>query len=246
MTELPRSVSYKADLDSTLRLYRASLARCVLPSALLILVGAGLTAVMGRRLVETDDLMQEIAQIEALLSSAFLWCWVAGAIALAVPLYAAMVANCHALAVGARAPPALGLGIALQTLPSALTAAAVFLVLTSLGSMLLLVPGAYLWGMWQLWLVPLVIERSGPVAALRRSWQLVAGAWWRITGLITLVTMIAMAPALMCPLLFAGTLAPASMTVAVGVLILLLVPLVPAVLVVVYLERNGAPRAGVT
>ncbi len=42
--------------------------------------------------------------------------------------------------------------------------------------MLFIVPGAYLWGMWQLWLVVLVVERVRPDRSAGRSWQLMAGS----------------------------------------------------------------------
>jgi hypothetical protein len=47
-------------------------------------------------------------------------------------------------------------------------------VLSVLGLFLLLVPGAILWSAWALTTPVLLLERSGPIQALRRSWQL---AW---------------------------------------------------------------------
>jgi hypothetical protein len=61
----------------------------------------------------------------------------------------------------------------------------------TLGLVLLIVPGIYLWVRW--WFVPqsVVIEGAREAAALRASGRLVAGAWWRTFGLIALVNLIA-------------------------------------------------------
>jgi len=165
-------------------------------------------------------------------------------------LYSAMVADLYAAATGGASPIATGLMAATRAFPGVLVAATVFLALTTIGTMLFIVPGAYLWGMWQLWLVVLVVERCGPMTALHRSWQLVEGHWWRITTLITIVTIIAIIPSLLFDALMSGLLmvlgqdsmhAPALMTVAGIVLNVFLLPLVPAALVVAYLDRQRAP-----
>jgi hypothetical protein len=122
-------------------------------------------------------------------------------------------------------------------------------VATSVATMVFIIPGAFLWGMWQLWLVVLVIERAGPVVALQRSWQLMRGAWWRITTLITVVTLIASIPPLIVGAILGTVLslsgaAPghtAMVMSIVGVIMnLLLAPLVPAALVAAYLDRLRA------
>jgi hypothetical protein len=130
-----------------------------------------------------------------------------------------------------------------------LIAAIIYLVATSVATMAFIIPGAFLWGMWQLWLVVIVVERTGPVVALQRSWQLMRGAWWRISTLIAIVTIIATIP----PLIVGGivgtvlTLSGAApehtalvMSVAGVIMNLLLAPLVPAALVAAYLDRLRA------
>ena len=100
-----------------------------------------------------------------------------------------------------------------------------------------------------LFLVVIVVERTGPVVALQRSWQLMRGAWWRVTTLVTIVTIIACIP----PLIVGGILgtaltlsgaAPAHtamvLSVAGVIMNLLLAPLVPAALVAAYLDRQRA------
>jgi hypothetical protein len=240
-----------ADVAGVLRLYRSALAHCWLPSALLALVWTALSAALSRRVAQTDDLLQWMIQTQLLLSSAYFWQLLAVASAASVLLYCALVADIHAVAVGGAAPALAGLATALRAFPAALLGAVVFLLLTSLATMAFIVPGAYLWGLWQLWLVALVIERTGPVAALSRSRQLVAGHWWRFTALVTVVTIVSIVP----PLLFDTLAGPALallgldashaltlLAIADGLLNVLLLPLIPAALVACYVDRvSGQP-----
>ena len=171
--------------------------------------------------------------------------------------YGALVAVIHAVAVpGTPAPAAAGFGPAVRALPAGLVAAAIFLVVTTLGTMAFFIPGAYLWGMWQLWLVALVVERIGPLASLRRSWHLMVGAWWRISTLITLALIVIFALAVVGYLIMGSLLlvvgvnlerATAAMTIMEAIGNLLLAPLMAAAFVVVLpgsscAHRRAAPR----
>ena len=240
---------FEANLGGVFRLYRAALARCWLPSLLLALTWGGVATILDRRLGPADDLLQWLVQVQALLWSAYFWRLLVLASGLSVFFYCAMVADIHAVAVGGAAPAAAGLASALHAFPGALIAAVIFLMATSMATMLFVVPGAYLWGMWQLWLIVLVVEHTGPLAALRRSWQLVAGSWWRITTLVTIVTVMSAVPPLMVDALLGGSLAlvgvdaaraPALLTIAGGLLNIFLLPLIPAALVAAYLDRQRA------
>jgi hypothetical protein len=63
----------------------------------------------------------------------------------------------------------------------------IFLLLPGAGVPLalitLVVPGALLWGAWALTTPALVLERLGPIRALRRSWRLAFPAFWRVWGI---------------------------------------------------------------
>jgi hypothetical protein len=51
--------------------------------------------------------------------------------------------------------------------------------------LLALVPGAiYVANAWSLSTPALLFEDTGPIAALKRSWALVRGSWWRVLGII--------------------------------------------------------------
>ena len=128
-----------------------------------------------------------------------------------------------------------------------LAGAAIYVALTSLGSLLLLVPGAYLWGMWQLWVVVLMIERTGPGNALGRSWALMRGLWWQGTTLTTVATVVAVAAPLVANGLVSvlgailgasAAQAPLMALAALGVCLAVLVPLLPAALVAIYVVQQ--------
>ena len=240
----------EANLGSVFRLYRASLARCWLPSLMLALAWGWVATLLDRRLGSSDDLLLWVAQVQALTWSGYFWRLLFAAGALSAVLYSAMVADIYAAATGGATPAAAGLVAALRAFPGVVVASLIFLVGTSLATALFIVPGAYLWGMWQLWLVVLVVERSGPIEALRRSWQLMLGAWWRISVLITLVTVISVLPAMIFDAIASTMLmllgrdaahAPPVVTAIALALDVFLVPLIPAALVAAYLDRQRAP-----
>jgi hypothetical protein len=240
----------EANVGNVLRLYRASLARCWLPSLVLVLAWGWAATLLDRRLGSSDDLLLWVAQAQTLMWSGYFWRLLFAAGALSALLYGAMVADIYATATGGSTPAAAGLLSALRAFPGVVVASVIFVLGTSAATALFIVPGAYLWGMWQLWLVVLVVERSGPIEALRRSWQLMVGAWWRISVLITVVTLISVVPAMIFDAMASTILmlmgqdavhAPPVVTAVAIALDVLLVPLIPAALVAAYLDRQRAP-----
>jgi hypothetical protein len=87
-------------------------------------------------------------------------------------------------------------------------AAAVLLagVGATLGLVLLVVPGVYLWARWFLAAQAVVAEDLGPIEALGRSADLVRGQWWRIFGIALLISIVAgvLSALVQWPLLIAG------------------------------------------
>jgi hypothetical protein len=79
-----------------------------------------------------------------------------------------------ARAVWAQVRPRLGtlIGLALATS-----------ILEFLGVIACLAPGIWLWGMWAVAVPACMVERMGVGAAMRRSWHLVSGTFWRVWGI---------------------------------------------------------------
>lgn len=59
-------------------------------------------------------------------------------------------------------------------------------VLPFLGLAFLIAPGVILWGAWALTTPALILERLGPIRALRRSWRLAWPSFWRVWGIRSL------------------------------------------------------------
>lgn len=244
---------HEASLSGVFSLYRAALPRCWIPALLLALGGVGTAMLLERMLPTTNDVWQYLEQVRSLSWSVAFWRLLLIGGAISVLGYSALVAVIHAVAVpGTPAPAAAGFGPALRSLPAALVAAVLFLVVTTLGTMAFFIPGAWLWGMWQLWLVAMVVERLGPIDSLRRSWHLMLGAWWRITTFITVVLIVVFVLAVMAYVVVGSVLfvvgvdsahALEATTVVDAVLNLLFAPLITAAFVVAYLDRVRARPA---
>jgi hypothetical protein len=246
-----------ATVGGVIELTRRSLARSWLPAMLVSLLWVGLLVRPLLALNPQDDVLQLAAQLQELVfAPSFGYAFLAVSILSILP-YCAVVACVHAGATGGKASGA-GLPLALRVFPSALTAATLFMVLTSVGTMVLLVPGVYLWGMWQLWIVVMVVERCGPLRALARSWQLTQGSWWFSVTFVTVMALLSFVPLVLFDLIFpwftlafglAGTQALIASLIGLGVAAILVLPLVPAALVAVYLflcnrQAGSAVEAG--
>jgi glycerophosphoryl diester phosphodiesterase family protein len=74
--------------------------------------------------------------------------------------------------------------VGVPTLLAALTGSFALAVLAVLGGAVLAV---WLWVRLSLAAPALMLERQGVMAAMRRSWKLVGGSWWRIFGILLLI-----------------------------------------------------------
>jgi len=254
-TLMPRN-TVSGDFDGTWRLYRASLRRCFVPAALLALLWATLLAKLMGRLdaVAQDDVWLLVSQTEDLLYSNAFWWSLAAAWCASTVLFCMLVAIVHGVAIEAPIRPGTALSRALRSFPGALVASALYVALTTVASLAFLVPGAWLWGMWQLWPVALVAEGAGPTAALGRSWLLMRGAWWPGTTLTTVVTLMAIFIQLICDGLVGAVAALAGMGAVQSQQAALLAwtvsaaftaPLLPAALVAIHVAQLRARAPGV-
>lgn len=252
---MPRN-TVSGDFDGTLRLYRASLRQCFVPAALLALLWATLLSqLMGRvDAAAQDDMWLLVSQTEQLLYSSAFWWVLAAAWCVSTVLFCMLIAIVHGVGVGAPIGLATAFARALRSFPGALVASAMYVSLTSLASLAFVVPGAWLWGIWQLWPVALVAEGAGPITALGRSGVLMRGVWWPATTLTTIVTLMAIAIPLICNGVAGTVSALAGMgasqlqhtgLLAWGVSAAFAAPLLPAALVAVYLAQLRVRAFGV-
>ncbi len=78
---------------------------------------------------------------------------------------------------------ALGAGASL--LPRILAVSVLFSLMVGVGLVLLIVPGVYLSGIYQLAVVALVVERAGISQSFGISRALIKGYWWRSVSIVT-------------------------------------------------------------
>ena len=62
----------------------------------------------------------------------------------------------------------------------------------ALGLLVFIVPGVYLFVRWYFVPQAVVLEGARDAGALRASWRLVTGAWWRMFGMVVLVSLLAL------------------------------------------------------
>ncbi len=188
-----------------LQLYRDTL-RSGWPAALLI---AMLTTVFLDRLASAlpDPLAPDAAErLAQFFSSANLWRSVLAVSLLSLWPMCALVLCADANVRGVAPPAAGGLLVALRAYPQALLAGLLFAVAVTAGLTLLLIPGIYLAGALQLWIVALLLQRVGALRSLRVSWQLVHVHWWRSNTQVALI-------------LLGGLGAAALLSLAAGILV---------------------------
>src|SRR5262249_60338781 len=84
-------------------------------------------------------------------------------------------------------------------------------VVAVFGSIAALVLTVWIWIRFSLAAPAVILEGAGPIAALRRSWQLVRGSWWRVFGIsllalldVILIGLVLQVPFLVVRLLVGG------------------------------------------
>lgn len=145
-----------------------------------------------------------------------------------------------------------GLQMGLRRLGGVVAASIIVLVLVIVGLLALLLPGLWIAVALALTTPALVLEGLTPLAAVRRSFTMVQGRWWRTAGVVALGVLLAFA-ALLIVAVPAGILAattddPAVRAVIAGVANAVstgaVVPLTVGLFTVLFLERRGAAGGG--
>jgi uncharacterized membrane protein YciS (DUF1049 family) len=182
---VPRSIG--GVLDDTLQLYRATLSSCLLPAFLASLVTAVLSyfvvasVPLGATPAGLADLM---GTYRSMFSTYGIWYLVV--IAVTLVLYGMLIA----IIAGASQGQIPSFGAALtqgaRRAPALLGASILFIIAITIGFILLIIPGFYIWNRLQLYMVPLVSGPQGPGQSLSTSWRLVGGNWWR-TAIVVFV-----------------------------------------------------------
>jgi hypothetical protein len=259
----PRSIG--GVLDDTVRLYRGSFSSWIVPSVLLAAFGF-VVALLSRVLATVYPGTLPAAGTTAVAAYATLartpGFWLGFIVFLVIYLavyltvYAVVVANILTVATTGQAKVRSNFKAGLALAPGVLLGFVLSGLAMGVGVLLLLIPGIYVWGRLQYWIVALVDERQGALASLNTSWRIVAGHWWRSTTILT-VWVIIMVVLFFVIGMIAGMAAATAKGDAAGlqlvtqlvsgVLNIFTVPFIPCALVAIYrdlkLRAEGADLA---
>jgi hypothetical protein len=236
-------------LDSGLRLFRASLLKC-LPFGVVM-------AVMGQ-VPAAYDVAQGRSTLEFPNRDPRWWALYAIATLVSIIMWIAVLRRQQLIARGERLESREELRAALTRVPAFLGVHILTALAVVLGLILLLVPGIYLMTALSMGGPLTAIERNGPGEAFVRSMELVRGNWWRLSAIFTVILAIVLVIYAVAGLVgaviatpLAGTADVAVVTAMTSVVLLVLtafsMPLYTALLLAAYhdlkVRREGADLA---
>jgi hypothetical protein len=200
----PRSIG--GVLDDALRLWRQTLRYSWLPGFLLGLT-AGAYALYS---FSVNGGRPSPAQMLAIYRSPVTWLAYLALILLYTYLFFAILIPINDVANGTATSFRRSFGAALRLLPRALLGNLLFGLAMIGGLMLLIIPGLFVAGRLQCWAVTLIDEDTTARAALKASWRLVEGSWWRTATIYTVLFIVIY---VLLVLIEAAVIATASLTV---------------------------------
>jgi hypothetical protein len=180
-------------LDDTFQLYKASFASCWLPALVTALVSGAfsyfvLAVPLTHGLPQANPLLAALNRYKDLgpgynLGNIAVWL-------VSLLCYGMIIANIAAVSRSETPGFASALSQSLRRLLAMIGATILFGLVVGVGLVLLLIPGIYLLVRLSLSLVPVIVESQGPASSLGTSWRLVAGNWWRVLTVITVLFVI--------------------------------------------------------
>jgi len=182
-------------IDDAVRLYRASFSRCWLLALGFTVILAALQIML---LLSIPGVLQGVVpgalkpqQIFAALASPpiVLAYVLLGVVSLVFygalfALQAAVVRGVEAFTLGR------ALAVGLRRVPGMLLASIVFAIAFFAGFVLLVIPGIYIWGKFQMWQASMFTEDASAMESLGNSWRLTRGRWWRTSAIFTIALIV--------------------------------------------------------
>lgn len=186
--ELPSApLSIGGVLDNAIRLYRFAIRRCWILALVYAGVVGGLTIFWTLALASTvkpgsTDPRQALA---AMFSPVAIVGFLV-AMVISMALYGGLVKSISAVAQG-NMTFSFGEAVAvgLRRIPGVLLGALISALSVCVGFILLVIPGIYLIGKLQLWLVAMFMEDVGAFESLKISWRLTRKRWWRAIVIVS-------------------------------------------------------------
>jgi len=184
----PRSIG--AVLDDAVRLYRESF-RAILPllivSAVLALVP---TLVLGVNSTFGATQAERMNALLRLMTSPSYWITMMVMWVVNLVLYGALFGAIDAVARGERMGFGAAVQLGLSRLPTMFVVALLFGLAIGIGFCLLVIPGIYLMGVFQLVFIAVILEKAGIFGAFGASFHLIKGYWWRSTVIVTVAVIV--------------------------------------------------------
>jgi hypothetical protein len=246
----PRSIG--GVLDDAVRLYRGSF-RHILP---LLIVNAILAALPGLVLgLSQPTAATQAEQARILMQTItspgygimFFVVWLVN-----LMMYGALFGSLDSIAKGGKMQLGEAVQLGLSRLARLFGASILFAIMIAVGFLLLIIPGIYLMGIFQLVFVAIVLENAGIGAAFGISRRLIKGYWWRSTIIVTVAIIILIVLSLLGAVVggFLAALKPGAGTVLianqlVGLLVnIVVVGWLPCVLLAMYYDLKLRHEGG--
>jgi len=211
----PRSIG--GVLDDAVRLYRDSF-RSILP---LLIVSALLSLApslfLGTSVYGGGTQAARLSALFQLMSSPTYWLMVLVLSLVNLAIYAALFGSIDAVARGSRMPLGEAIRLGISRMPRIFVISLLFGLALAVGFFLLIIPGIYLMGVYQLVFVAAVLEDTGVFGSFGRSFGLIKGYWWRSTVIVTVAIIILVVLSMLVSLV-AGFLA--AMSIGAGTVLI--------------------------
>jgi hypothetical protein len=187
-------------LDGSFKLFKANARTLVLATAAVVVPLQVVTAFVLRsqfdvgflNLFRDPTLAESVANEQQSISQLVLSVITGVIAALVTPFIAGAVSRVVAASyLGREIGPAEALKAALRRFPALLGAFVLVHLLELVGFILCILPGIALMAMFVLVAPAIAVEEIGPVAAMKRSWNLVRPRFWPVLGISLLVGLIA-------------------------------------------------------
>jgi hypothetical protein len=202
--ELPSApLSIGGVLDNAIRLYRFAIPRCWALSLVYSALIGGFTLFLVLLLPQPGTAgSTDPKQALALLTSPAMIGGFFVILVVGLGFYGALVKAESVLARGEE-PLSVGAAIAagLRRVPGMLLCVVLSSLAIMVGLVALLIPGIYLFGKLQLWIVAMFMDDAGAVESLKTSWRLTRKRWWRGTTIMTVALILLYVFALACGLI---------------------------------------------
>jgi hypothetical protein len=186
--DAPRSIG--GVLDVAFRVYARSILPCM-PLVLIATVVMVLPSLLMGRGAAAVTPGDPAAVLASFTSPAVLLSYFA-ALVVTLVVYGALFAKIDAIARDERMAAGTALKVGLSRFPVTLGVSILFGLMVMVGCLLLLIPGVYLWGVFQLAFIPPILERAGVFASFSTSARLVKGNWWRASVIVFVGTVMIM------------------------------------------------------